>query len=212
MSEVIHCYNSSDCRILDIDTGGGEFLLSLGHPFSLTSATEGYPPNVTLCKEKLGKLGIDFHEMADYTKMPFADSQFDMIINRHGKYDADEIFRILKPNGLFITQQVGEDNDFELVKSLLPDARKRFSGYNLEKQSEIFRKVGFEILEQNEVYRPIKFYDTGALVWFAKIIEWEFVNFSVSKCFNNLLSVEREIIQNGFICGNIHRFYFVAKK
>ena len=212
LSEIICRYNFPNCRILDIDTGGGEFLLSLGHSFSLTSATEGYPPNVVLCKEKLGKLGIDFHEMTDYTKMPFADGQFDIVINRHGNYDANEIFRILKPNGLFITQQVGEDNDFELVKSLFPDARKRFSGHNLEKQSEIFRKVGFEILEQNEVYRPIKFYDTDALVWFAKIIEWEFVDFSVSKCFDSLLSVEKEIIQNGFTSGRIHRFYFVAKK
>ncbi len=66
---------------------------------------------------------------------------------------------------------LSEDNDFELVKSLLPNANKRFIGHNLEKQYELFRKVGFEILEQNEAYRPINFYDTGALVWFAKVIE-----------------------------------------
>ena len=42
--------------------------------------------------------------MTDYTKMPFADGQFDIVINRHGNYNANEIFRILKPNGLFITQ------------------------------------------------------------------------------------------------------------
>ena len=35
-------------RLLDMDTGGGEFLLSLGHPFERTAATEGYPPNVEL--------------------------------------------------------------------------------------------------------------------------------------------------------------------
>ena len=39
---------SPDMRLLDIDTGGGEFLLSLGHPHSMTSATEGFPPNVKL--------------------------------------------------------------------------------------------------------------------------------------------------------------------
>lgn len=212
LREVIHRYNCPSNRILDIDTGGGEFLLSLNHPFSLTSATEGYPPNVALCKEDLCKLGIDFHEMTDYAKMPFADGQFDLVINRHGNYNANEIFRILKPNGLFITQQVGECNDRELVERLLPNAKKRFTGHNLEKQSEIFRSAGFEILEQNEVYRPIKFYDTGALVWFAKVIEWEFVDFSVRKCFDNLISVEQEISQKGFISGRIHRFYFVARR
>ena len=44
-------YLKEDMRILDIDTGGGEFLLSLGHPHHLTAAMENYPPNVELCKQ-----------------------------------------------------------------------------------------------------------------------------------------------------------------
>ena len=47
-------------RILDIDTGGGELLLSLVHPHANTAATEGYPPNVALCQRTLTPLGIDF--------------------------------------------------------------------------------------------------------------------------------------------------------
>ena len=80
------------------------------------------------------------------------------------------------------------------------------------KQIELFKKAGFTILEQGEAYPSITFYDTAALVWFAKIIEWEFVDFSVDRCFTKLLEVEKEIVKNGFVCGNIHRFYFVAKK
>lgn len=209
--EVIKRYMHNNHRILDIDTGGGEFLLSLGHPYQLTSATEGYPPNVELCRKKLGSLGIDFHEMREYSRMPFSDSSFDIIINRHGSYDAGEIFRVLKPNGLFITQQVEEDNDRELVEMLLPDAPKLFSGHNLKSQVDLFKKTGFKILEQGEAFRPITFYDTSALVWFAKIIEWEFVDFSVDRCFDRLLEVEKEISEKGFVCGSIHRFYFVAK-
>ena len=30
-----------DMKLLDQDTGGGEFLLSLGHPYANTAATEG---------------------------------------------------------------------------------------------------------------------------------------------------------------------------
>lgn len=209
---VIKRYMRNNHRILDIDTGGGEFLLSLGHPYQLTSATEGYPPNVELCRKKLGSLGIDFHEMREYSRMPFSDSSFDIIINRHGSYDAWEIYRVLKPNGLFITQQVGEDNDCELVDMLLPDAPKIFSGHNLKSQVKIFKNAGFQILEQDQAFKPIIFYDTLALVWFARIIEWEFVDFSVERCFDKLLEVEKEISQNGFVCGNIHRFYFVARK
>ena len=51
--ELIKKYLRPDMKILDYDTGGGEFLLSLGHPHKNTSATEGFPPNVELCKEVL---------------------------------------------------------------------------------------------------------------------------------------------------------------
>ena len=44
--KIVTSYLSPDDKLLDIDTGGGEFLLSLRHPFENTSATEGYLPNV----------------------------------------------------------------------------------------------------------------------------------------------------------------------
>ena len=39
--EIIRSYLNDKARLLDYDTGGGEFLLSLNHPFNLTYATEG---------------------------------------------------------------------------------------------------------------------------------------------------------------------------
>lgn len=209
---VIEKFIGENDRLLDIDTGGGEFLLSLGHPYHLTSATEGYLPNVELCRNKLTVLGIDFHEMSDYSHMPFADESFDVVINRHGSYDVNEIFRVLKKGGLFVTQQVGELNDRELVELVLPSVPVAFSCHNLKSQVELFKNAGFQVIESGEAFCTIKFYDTAAFVWFAKIIEWEFVGFSVDKCFEKLLQVEDEILQNGFISGNIHRFYIAARK
>jgi SAM-dependent methyltransferase len=210
--QLIQRYIKENDKILDIDTGGGEFLLSLKHPYELTSATEGFAPNVALCRQRLGELGIDFREMTDYSRMPFGDDEFDVVINRHGAYDAEEIYRILKPGGIFITQQVGEDNDWDLVKRLLPEAKKKFPGHNLQKQVETFESCGFTALEKDEAHKPICFYDTGALVWFAKIIEWEFADFSVERCFQQLLEIEKEIGANGFVEGTVHRFYFVVRK
>ncbi len=48
--QVIGEYLTPQKKLLDIDTGGGEFLLSLGHPYENTAATENYSPNVQLCK------------------------------------------------------------------------------------------------------------------------------------------------------------------
>ena len=210
--QVIKQYLRDDMNILDYDTGGGEFLLSLHHPYDKTSATEGYPPNVELCKETLLPLGIDFKACDDSSNIPFPDESFDLILNRHGDFDAKELYRLLKKGGMFITQQVGEDNDRDLVEMVLPNTGKPFPHMNLKEQKEAFESAGFQIVEEGEAYRPIRFYDVGAFVWFARIIEWEFPDFSVDRCFEQLLTMQRMIEDTGKVEGTTHRYLIVAKK
>lgn len=93
---IILNYLKPDMKLLDVDTGGGEFLLSLHHPHENTSAAEAYPPNVALCKETLLPLGIDFRAGDGKDALPFEDASFDMVINRHGDFNAADIHRILK--------------------------------------------------------------------------------------------------------------------
>lgn len=210
--ETVLRYLKPEMRILDIDTGGGEFLLSLNHPYENTAATEGYPPNVELCKQVLLPLGIDFR-LGDGTKeLPFQNGSFDMVVNRHGDFNAVDIYRILKSGGLFITQQVGAENDRELVELLCGETELPFPEQYLDIASRKFQDAGFEILDAHECFRPIKFFDVGALVWFARIIEWEFPNFSVETCLDRLLKAQQILEQNGCVEGRIHRFLLVAQK
>ena len=119
--ETVGRYLKPDMKLLDLDTGGGEFLLSLGHPCGSLAATVNYPPNAALCREKLLPLGIDFRQADSGGRLPFDSGSFDMIINRHGNFNPDEISRTLKPGGIFVTEQVGAENDRELVALLLKD-------------------------------------------------------------------------------------------
>lgn len=210
--KIIKQYLNDDMNILDYDTGGGEFLLSLKHSFQKTAATEGYPPNVELCKETLLPLGIDFKACDNPANIPFDNESFDMIINRHGKFHAEELYRLLKKGGIFVTQQVGEDNNRDLVEMILPNTAKSFPHLNLKEQKKVFEDAGFQIIEEEEAYRPIKFYDVGAFVWFAHIIEWEFPGFSVDRCFEQLLKMQEIIEDKGSIEGTIHRYLIVAQK
>lgn len=180
---IIRSYLKDNFRPLDMDTGGGEFLLSLRHPHMRTSATEGYLPNVQLCREKLLPLGIDFREMKAPSQMPFESGQFDMVINRHGDYCISELFRVLKKGNL-----------------------------NLPAQRALFQEAGFEILKTGECFRPIRFFDVGALVWFARIIEWEFPGFSVDNCLEQLIKAQEILEKNGVIEGTIHRYLIVGRK
>ncbi len=209
---IIKNYLKDDMQLLDMETGGGEFLLSLNHSYKKTAAIEGYPPNVRYCKEKLLPLGIDFKAADGADILPFADNTFDIITNRHGDYNILELKRLLKDGGLFITQQVGAENDRALVELLLGDTALPYPELYLDKMSNQFAEAGFEILRSEEVFSPIKFYDIAALVWFARIIEWEFPGFSVEKCLDNLYKAQAIIEKNGVIEGQTHRFYLVVRK
>lgn len=210
--EVIKGYLRPEMKLLDIDTGGGEFLRSLGHPCENTAATENYPPNVALCREVLLPLGIDFRPGDGKGKLPFEDDRFDMVIDRHGDFNAEEIYRVLKPGGLFITQQVGAENDRELVTLLCGETAVPFPEQYLQVTSEKFEKAGFAILRGEECFRPIKFLDVGALVWFARIIQWEFPDFSVDTHLERLMNARKSLEERGSIDGRIHRFLLVAQK
>lgn len=210
---VIKKYLTDEMELLDMETGGGEFLLGLNHPYSKTSAIEGYKPNVEFCKEKLLPLGIDFKEADGGFILPFENSKFDIVTNRHGDYTLPELKRVLKPGGLFLTQQVGAENNRELVKLLQSEIEDPpFPEHVLKIRRRQMQESGFEILESGEAFRPIKFYDVGALVWFAKIIEWEFPGFEVDKYLDNLLKAQEILERDGAIQGRIHRFYMVARK
>ncbi len=209
---IVRQHLKPDMKLLDYDTGGGEYLLSLGHPYENTTATEGYPPNVELCRKKLIPLGIDLKGCADASRIPFEDSAFDLVINRHGDFCPRELYRLLKPGGLFVTQQVGDENDRDLVLKVLPDAEIPFPGHHLSVQRKAVEEAGFEILQADEAFLPIRFFDVGAFVWFARIIQWEFPGFSVDRCFDRLLKLQEQIEADGRIEGTTHRYLIVARK
>jgi len=210
--EVIGRYLRPEMNLLDIDTGGGEFLLSLKHPYENTAATENYPPNVQLCQQTLLPLGVDFRPADGRGRLPFPDASFDMVINRHGDFHPEEIYRVLKPEGLFITQQVGAENDRELVTLLCGETEIPFPEQTLKITTEKFQNAGFTVVRGEECFRTIRFLDVGALVWFARIIQWEFPEFSVDTHLERLFHAQQILNKNGSIDGRTHRFLLVAKK
>ncbi|NLM06085.1 MAG: class I SAM-dependent methyltransferase [Tissierellia bacterium] len=210
--DIIKKYLKEDDRLLDMETGGGEFILTFNHDPKLTSAIEGYEPNIKVCEDKLLPMGIDFRPADGGDKLPFDDEYFDVITNRHGAYSVDVVKRLLKDGGLFLTQQVGAENDKDLVELLMGDFEVQYPNAYLKYAGKEFIDKGFEILEEGEAFRPIEFYDVGALVWFARIIDWEFPYFSVEKFKDNLFKAQEILERDGVIKGQIHRYYFVARK
>ncbi|MBM7833317.1 class I SAM-dependent methyltransferase [Clostridium sardiniense] len=208
---IVENYLKNTYTLLDMGTGGGEFLLSLKHPYKKTSVTEKWEPNVKVCNERLVPLGIDVNQVYDDSKLPFKENSFDIVINRHESYEEKEVKRILKPNGIFITQQVGGKNNESMSKRLIKDFKPQFSNINLDNVVIELEENSFDIIYQNEYFPYLRFYDVGAIVYFAKIIEWEFPNFSVDNCFDELCKLNDELKTKGYIESFEHRFIVVCK-
>lgn len=208
--DIILKYLEPNHKLLDIGTGGGEFLLSLNHPYKNISVTEMWEPNVKFCREKLSPFGIDVNQTFDDEKLPFGDNTFDIIINRQASYNIKEIKRILKPNGMLITQQVGSLNNERLSK-LLGMKNNNHKVKNLEKILIDADNNHLDVIYSDEYFPYFRFKDIGAFVYYAKIIVWEFQGFSVDKCFDILCDMNKELNKKGYIESLAHRYILVCK-
>lgn len=211
--KIVKKYLKPRDNLLDIGTGGGEVLLTLNHPYENITVTEGYKPNYELCLKRLAPKGIKvLNYVGDEIFKEIKNNQFDIIINRHESYNEQELYRILKPNGIFITQQVGAFNNKELASFFDESHVDSFPEMTLEKSIQRLQENGFEIIKSKEYFPILKFYDLGAIAYFAKIIEWEFINFSVKENIDKFMLLQDELNRNGYISSKEHRFMIVCKK
>lgn len=201
--------------VLDMDTGGGE-LFSRFAPFpAVAYATEAYPPNIPIARERLEPLGVQVFplEEEEPKRLPFDDHAFDLILNRHGYYWAAEISRLIRPGGIFLTQQVGNRNDIG-IRTLLgaPEATVIEAWDDLGSAVQDLKEAGFRILKQLEDLYPQRFYDVGAMVYQLKAVPWQIPDFTVQGYFERLKAVHEQIQQVGYVEVEEHRFFILAQK
>jgi SAM-dependent methyltransferase len=177
-----------------------------------TYATEAYLPNVPVAKNRLEPLGVKLVQVWGNDIPPFADGYFDLVTNRHGSYLAQELHRILKPGGLFITQQVGGENNFKLNQLLQEKPEFIYSHWTLNFALQQLTDAGFQILEQKNEYPETTVLDIGALVFHLKVIQWQITDFSVEKYHDKLVEIHNLIQEQGCLKIRSHRFLILAKK
>ncbi len=131
-----------------------------------------------------------------------------LLPNRHGKYNIQELKRILKSGGMF--HATGWRWEWQG-----PVSTRRYRASFLKliyiAGQELINN-GFDIIGGSEAYRPIEFYDVGALVWFARIIDWESLYFEVKIPREIPLKAQKIIGARWRNQGKIYRYYFVARE
>jgi SAM-dependent methyltransferase len=209
---IVQAHLNGVDTLLDMGTGGGEFLSSLVPLPDQTYATEGYLPNVPVARNRLEPLGVHVVVSDDADELPFASEFFDLIINRHDAFAGSELFRALKPGGTFVTQQVGGRNCIELNEFLQEEVEHEFSEWTLNREVDLLRNAGLEILRSEESYTPSIFFDIGAVVRYLTIIEWQIADFSLPRYRQRLLAMHRHILDQGEFRAHSHRFLIIARR
>jgi SAM-dependent methyltransferase len=198
--------------LLDMGTGGGEFLASLPHLPAETSATEGYPPNLPLARRRLEPLGVRVEPPLPGGRLPFADAGFDVVINRHEAYVPTEVRRVLRSGGRFLTQQVGGRDNIRLNQLLGAAGARQYADWDLGRAVDELEEAGLRITDAREEFPETVFVDVGAVVYYLKAVPWQIDGFSVDEYREPLLALHQMMQADGGLVVTSHRFLVEAER
>lgn len=144
--------------LLDMGTGGGEKLSSLiSNNCLLKIATDFSEEMIKIAKKNNKNSKVCFFEMnSDNIKFP--DCFFDIITARHTPFNAKEVYRLLKDNGMFFTEQIDEDDCKELKEIFgrghgFDAEYKLIDNTKLDMQKSEFKKIEYFDILQEEYYK-----------------------------------------------------------
>jgi SAM-dependent methyltransferase len=209
---IVRSHMQGISSMLDLDTGGGELFSSFAPFPPSTWATESFPPNIPIARNRLEPLGV--RVISDYTdaSIPLPDASLDLVIDRHGSYSERELMRLLKPGGIFLTEQVGGKNDIRFNELLQDKVEFEYFFWTKELITQQLKTVGFELLSVQEEFPLAEFADIGMVVFYLRIIPWQIAGFSVEKYQDKLFSMHQDILAHGPLQVYDHRILVESRK
>jgi SAM-dependent methyltransferase len=111
-ADIARAYLAPDSHVLDIGTGGSERFLALADSFRSGVGIDASPEMIATAQENLPPALADKITFAvmPAQRLAFPPASFEVVLNRHALVDAAEVARVLRPGGVFITQQIGARN------------------------------------------------------------------------------------------------------
>jgi SAM-dependent methyltransferase len=198
-------------RLLDVDTGGGEMLSSLGPLPQYTWATEGWPPNIPVARRRLEPLGVTVVQ-AETQALPVPDESVDLVLNRHGRLDPAEVCRVLRPGGVLFTQQVGSEDCADLNEILEAPPAYAHGTWTAQVAGDELAAAGLHLVEAREEHPTFTFYDIGAVVYQLRLVSWQIADFEPARYDAPLRRLHQRICEHGHIDVHSHRFLITARR
>jgi SAM-dependent methyltransferase len=211
-SRAVELMNKSS-SVIDLGTGGGERFLKMFSEWpKKVVATENYPPNFKLAKERLSPFGarvVDVR-LADDGLMPFIDGEFDLVLNRHSGFNAKEVARILTPGGTFLSQQVHGLWAYDLLAAF--GAKPQWPEATLEKYVPQLRAAELTVINMQEWSGRLSFTDVGAIVYYLKAVPWFVPGFSVEEYAKDLQKLQHRLECGEALAFSARKYLIEAQK
>lgn len=199
---------------LDVQTGGGEVLAGAPTLPPVMVATESWPPNVAKATALLHPLGAVVVADADEPPLPFGDAAFDLVTSRHPvTVWWEEIARVLRPGGVYFSQQVGPASVFELVEFFLGPQPEHVRRARLpEDARRAAEAAGLQVVDLRVESLRTEFFDIGAVVYFLRKVVWMVPGFTVERYRERLRELDELIRREGAFVARTTRFLLEARK
>lgn len=213
-TKILRDYLDKKTVLLDLGTGGGEMLLSMAPFVKNAYGIDHSESMIKTAKDNLRKShskNVEFR-FADTKKIPFPDESFDVVSCRHAPFYVKEILRVMKPGGIFITQQVGE-KDKQNIKKIFGRGQsfREKAGTLMNRYVGELRDSGFNIIRK-ETYNATEYYanmeDMIFLLRNTPIIP----SFDIQRDEDSLKRLEKKYGSKKGIKTNSYRFVIIAEK
>jgi SAM-dependent methyltransferase len=197
---------------LDIQTGGGEVLAGIPTAPPRLAATESWAPNLEIARRNLAPLGGTVVEVADDAPLPFESESFDLVVSRHPTVVIwPEIARVLRPGGVYLSQQIGSATVIELTEYMM-GPQPVGQGRSTEKAVASAESVGLSVVQVRPESLRMEFFDIAAVVHFLRKVIWIVPDFTVERYRDRLLVLHEQIQRDGVFVATSQRFLFEARK
>jgi SAM-dependent methyltransferase len=186
---------------LDIETGGGEVLATAARRPRFLAATESWPPNVALARDRLRPLGAHVVAVSDAPALPFVAHAFDLVVSRHPVVVLwGEIARVLEPGGTYLAQQIGAGTNRELTEFMM-GPRPVNEARSPERTRAAAEAAGLEVVDLRSCALRVEFFDVAAVVHFLRKVHWTVPGFTPAGSMDRLRALHGRIQRDGaFVC------------
>jgi SAM-dependent methyltransferase len=150
----------------------------------------------------------------EYDDLPFPDATFDLVASRHPVIVRwDEIARVLKPGGTYLSQDVGDGSVGELTEFLMGPPPEETGPTRAPKWSVIkAQAAGLEVVDLREFRGRMEFRDIAAVVHFLRKVIWIVPGFTVDAHRDRLRVLHERIETTGPFVATSVRFLIEASK